>query len=68
MERYLRSPDTRNSLGTRQTNNALRELRAIRSQERSMRHDRMGNLSASNLATAQRRVDRLNDRLQIASR
>jgi hypothetical protein len=46
---------------------AMRELRAIRSQERTMRHDRMGNLSSRNLATVQRRIDRLSDRLRIAS-
>lgn len=68
MDRYVHSPYAERALNRREMNYATRELRSIRSRERSMRHDRAGNLSRRDQATLQLRLDRLNDRLRIMSR
>jgi len=54
-------------MSNRQAVGFQRELSSIRTSERQMRHDRSGHLSTRDEAMLQARIDRLNDRLQIAS-
>ncbi len=65
LDSYLRNATAQRSLNRGQLISARREVSSIRSRERYMRHDRMGNLSARDEATLQLRIDRLTNRLRI---
>ena len=68
LDRYVRNAKAQRTLSNREAMSAQRELKSIRSRERKMQHDRMGNLSARNEAELQTRIDRLNQRLRINAR
>lgn len=68
LDGYVGNAITRGTMSRRNSMGIKRELGAIRSRERAMRHDRAGNLSLHDEATLQMRLDRLTDRLQIAPR
>jgi hypothetical protein len=67
LDRYVSTARSQRSLSGREAARAQRELYSIRSSERSMGHDRNGNLSARDQAALQFRVDRLTTRLRINS-
>jgi hypothetical protein len=66
LDTYVRNANAQRTLSRRETSDAQRELRSIRTRERGMRHDRSGDLSIRNEAELQVRIDRLSDRLRIA--
>jgi hypothetical protein len=68
LEQYVRNANAQRTLSRRETLNAQRELKSIRSREKYMRHDRSGDLSVRDEAALQVRIDRLNDRLRINQR
>jgi hypothetical protein len=68
MSEYIGSTAGQRSLSRTSRANALRELRAIRQREKSMRHDRNGDLSIRDQAALQLRLDRLSNRLRIGAR
>jgi hypothetical protein len=68
MSEYIDSTAGQRSLSRTSRANALRELRSIRQREKSMRHDRNGDLSIRNEAALQLRLDRLSTRLRIGAR
>jgi hypothetical protein len=64
----LDTAQSQRSLSRRQAAGYQRELYALRTSERSMSHDRRGNLSARDEARLQVRIDSLNDRLRNQAR
>ena len=68
LDQYVRTAGIQRRLSRGQVSTAQRELRAIRSSERNMRHDRRGELSVRDQTSLQLRLDRLSDRLRIPAR
>ena len=67
LERYIRSAGSEGNLSRMDTNRALRDLSSIRRSEQYMRRDRQGALSRRDQAMINMRLDRLSNRLGIAS-
>jgi len=65
-EQYIRTANRQGTLGRAETSRSLREIRIIRDRERSMRHNRRGELSVRDEAALTVRLDRLHNRLRIA--
>jgi len=66
LDRYVGNARSQRSMGGRQLDRLQGEVNDIRQSERTMRHDRSGNLSAYNEAMLQTRIDSLNGRLRNA--
>jgi hypothetical protein len=67
LDRYVSTARSQRSLSGREAASAQRQLYSIRASERSMGHDRNGNLSGRDQAALQLRIDRLTTRLQVNS-
>lgn len=65
---YLDSVAGQRTLSRTNRASAKRELRAIRQREKSLRHDRNGDLAIRDEAALQLRLDRLSTRLRIGAR
>ena len=66
LDQYIRNARNEGTLSRVETTRALKELNLIRSRERSMYHNREGELSVRDEAAIQVRFDRLSDRLRIS--
>lgn len=66
LDQYVRTARSDRRLDARTAASVRRDLMAIRGDEKKMRHDRMGNLSARDETALQARVDRVNLRLRIS--
>jgi len=64
LDQLLDTARSQRSLSNRQASGYQRELYALRTSERSMTHDRRGNLSARDEARLQVRIDSLNGRVR----
>lgn len=66
LDNYVGAARSQRTLSYRQAAGVRRELKSIRMTERTMRHDRRGNLSNHDQALLQARIDGLNTRLRIS--
>jgi hypothetical protein len=65
LDRYVSTAQSRRLLSSRELASVRRQLYGIRASEQAMRHDRRGNLSMTDQAKLQVRIDRLSNRLGI---
>jgi hypothetical protein len=67
LDRYVGTARSQGSMSNRQLARLQGDVNAIRLSERTMRHDRVGNLSAYNEAMVQVRINTLNTRLGLST-